>query len=71
MIVEAAASGQGVALARRLFVRGDLISGRLVRLFDLEVQDDYAYYLAWRAGSKLGEASSAFAAWLRAELPVR
>ncbi|WP_174300408.1 LysR substrate-binding domain-containing protein [Caulobacter sp. S45] len=68
MIVEAAASGQGVALARRLFVQGDLASGRLVRLFDVEVEDAYAYHIAWRAGSRLGEASLAFAAWLRAEL---
>ena len=68
MIVEAAASGQGVALARRLFVQGDLASGRLVRLFDIEVEDDYAYHIAWRSGSRLGEASLAFAAWLRAEL---
>ena len=70
MIVEAAASGQGVALARRLFVQGDLISGRLVRLFDIEVEDGYAYHIAWRTGSKLSEASLAFAAWLRAELPL-
>ena len=68
MIIEAAASGQGVALARRLFVQGDLASGRLVRLFDVEVEDDYAYHIAWRSGSRLGEASLAFAAWLRAEL---
>jgi LysR family glycine cleavage system transcriptional activator len=68
MIVEAAASGQGVALARRLFVQGDLASGRLVRLFDVEVKDAYAYHIAWRAGSRLGEASLAFAAWLQAEL---
>ena len=68
MIVEAAASGQGVALARRLFVQGDLISGRLVRLFDVEVQDDYAYHIAWRTGSKPSEAALLFAAWLRTEL---
>ena len=68
MIVEAAASGQGVALTRRLFVQSDLISGRLVRLFDVEGEDGYGYYIAWRAGSKPSNASRVFAAWLRAEL---
>ena len=71
MIVEAAASGQGVALARRLFVEEDVLSGRLVRLFDIQVEDDYAYYVAWRTGLKLSQAALAFAAWLRAELPPR
>jgi LysR family transcriptional regulator, glycine cleavage system transcriptional activator len=68
MALEAAASGQGVALARRLFAEHDLASGRLVRLFDIEVEDVYGYFLAWRIGSRLAPPAEAFRDWVRGEL---
>ena len=68
MLLEAAAGGQGVALARRLFAERDLKSGRLVRLFDVEVEDAYAYFVAWRLGQRLTPASEAFCEWVRTEL---
>lgn len=68
MALEAAASGQGVALARGLFAKRDLESGRLVRLFDIEVEDIYAYFVAWRVGSRLTPAAEAFRDWIRRAL---
>jgi LysR family glycine cleavage system transcriptional activator len=68
MVLEAAVSCQGVALARGLFVKHDLESGRLVRLFDLQMDDAYSYFVAWRVGSRLSHDAEAFRDWLRAEL---
>jgi LysR family glycine cleavage system transcriptional activator len=45
LLLQAAASGEGVALARGLLALDDLRSGRLVRLFDVSVADRYSYYL--------------------------
>jgi len=69
MLMEAAASGQGVALARGLFARDALRRGELVRLFDIETTDPYGYYVAWRAGSTPSGNSAAFRNWLRKEFP--
>ncbi|MFO6448713.1 LysR substrate-binding domain-containing protein [Erythrobacter sp. NE805] len=44
LMLDAAIAGEGVALARERIVAGDLASGRLVRLFDIEVADRYAYF---------------------------
>lgn len=63
MVLQAAANGQGVALARGILVQGDLASGRLVRLFDVELEDAYGYFVAWRLGAKLGAAGEAFRNW--------
>ncbi len=68
LVLEAALAGQGVALARSLFVIDDLASGRLVRLFDLSVPDNFGYYVTWHAGAPLGREGDAFRAWLRDEL---
>jgi LysR family transcriptional regulator, glycine cleavage system transcriptional activator len=65
MVLEAAASGRGVALARGLFVRDDLESGRLVRLFDTDVADVYGYYAVWRAGETPSGAVQSFKQWLK------
>jgi len=48
LLVQAAIDGQGVALARAAHVLDDLASGRLVRLFETEVSDEYAWHLVWR-----------------------
>jgi DNA-binding transcriptional LysR family regulator len=48
LLVQAAIDGQGVALARAALVVDDLASNRLVRLFDIAVPDEYAWYLVWR-----------------------
>jgi LysR family transcriptional regulator, glycine cleavage system transcriptional activator len=68
MLLEAAEAGQGVALARGLFARDALASGRLLRLFDLGVPDSNAYCAVWRAGTTLSPSADDFRSWLRREL---
>jgi LysR family glycine cleavage system transcriptional activator len=65
MLIEAALSGQGVALARRRFALDDLTAGRLVRPFATEVEDGYSYYLVCREGHSLSAAAALFREWLR------
>ena len=68
MLLEAAAAGQGVALARSLFARDALAAGSLVKLFDLEVPDTNSYCAVWRAGTALTPPADAFRLWLLSEL---
>jgi len=48
LLLDAAADGQGVVLARRALAARDLAQGRLVRLFDIAIPDSNRYYLLWR-----------------------
>lgn len=68
MLLEAALAGEGVALARSLFAVDDLRAGRLVRPFEPEVADVYAYYALWPSGATLSGPARAFRDWLRVEL---
>jgi len=65
MLVEAAAAGEGVALVRGLIARGAIQSGRLVRLFDIAIEDSYSYYLLWHANTRLSSVGTALLEWLR------
>ncbi|WP_433948473.1 transcriptional regulator GcvA [Brevundimonas diminuta] len=67
LAIEAAAHGQGVALAPFAFVAGDLASGRLVAPFaDGALSTALAYYvLIKRSGASTP--ARAFAAWLKEE----
>lgn len=49
VLLDAAAAGLGIALARRSLAERDLQAGRLIRLFDLAVPDPYSHYFVWRA----------------------
>lgn len=71
MLLEAAAASEGVALARSLFATDDLASGRLVRLFDIEIEDSFSYYLTWHVGTPLPPAGAAFRDWLREQIGWR
>ncbi|HYD13598.1 MAG TPA: LysR substrate-binding domain-containing protein [Allosphingosinicella sp.] len=51
LVLEAAAAGHGLALARARLVQPDLDSGRLVRLFDHDVAAEYAYWAVWNGSS--------------------
>ena len=42
--------------------------GRLVRLFDVEVDDAFAYYLTWHIGAPLSRAGEAFRDCLRSNI---
>ncbi|HSD74857.1 MAG TPA: LysR substrate-binding domain-containing protein [Steroidobacteraceae bacterium] len=68
MLLEAAAAGEGVALARSLFAIDDLANGRLVRLFDGSIEDTFSYYALWHPGMPLNALGTAFRDWLRVEL---
>jgi LysR family glycine cleavage system transcriptional activator len=45
LVIDAAADGQGVALARSALLRDHLSTGRLVRPFELALPAEFAYYL--------------------------
>ncbi|WP_256352121.1 transcriptional regulator GcvA [Pseudomonas yamanorum] len=66
LLLQAAAAGQGAALARSALAMDDLSASRLVRLSDIEIEDDYGWFLVWRE-PLCGERTDveAFTAWLR------
>ncbi|SRR5579871_1334408 len=68
LLLEAAAEGHGVALARGTLVANDLRSGRLMRLFECSVPDEYAYYLVWRADSRKLKTIALFRDWMLEQL---
>ena len=65
--LEAAASGQGVALATEPLAAADLQSGRLVRLFSHRVLGPYRYYLLRSAQADARPLVHAFCNWVMAE----
>ena len=67
MVVQAAAEGQGVALARRLLAAGDLVAGRLIQPFDVSIPHDLAYYLVCPEATAEQPKIAAFRGWLTAE----
>jgi LysR family transcriptional regulator, glycine cleavage system transcriptional activator len=67
MVVQAAAEGQGVALARRVLAAGDLAAGRLVQPFDVSIPHDLAYYLVCPEATAEQPKIAAFRSWLLAE----
>jgi LysR family glycine cleavage system transcriptional activator len=51
MVLEAAASGVGIGLARSRLAARDLGSGRLIRLLERAAPAEYSYWAAWNASS--------------------
>lgn len=45
LMLQAAMMGQGIALARHVLVADDIAAGRLIRLFDVAIPGDFAYYV--------------------------
>jgi len=67
-VLQAAAEGQGIALARSVMARDDLASGRLVRLFaDISFPSVLAYFVMYRAETSLFPRVIAFRKWLLEE----
>lgn len=64
LVIEAAADGQGVALARSALVRDHLASGRLVKPFEFALHAEYAYYLVYPARSLEHPKVRAFRNWV-------
>jgi len=48
LLLQAAAQGQGIALARAALAADDLAAGRLVRVSEVEIEDDHSWFVAWR-----------------------
>jgi LysR family transcriptional regulator, glycine cleavage system transcriptional activator len=67
MLIDAAVDGQGVALARTALAARDLITGRLVRPFDVSLRMSKTYWIVCpKATSGLPKIAT-FRAWLLAE----
>jgi DNA-binding transcriptional LysR family regulator len=65
LLIQAAIDDQGVALARAALVVDDLASGRLVRLFNIEIIDEYEWRLVWREPIRCDpQAHARFRDWL-------
>ena len=66
-MIEAAANGRGIALAKRTLAQADLDSGRLVIPFEAPTAVDFAYYVVHpKAKGRLPQVK-AFVNWLKAE----
>jgi LysR family glycine cleavage system transcriptional activator len=51
LVIEAAAAGHGIGLARERLAAEDLRSGRLVRILERAVPAEYSYWTVWSASS--------------------
>jgi LysR family transcriptional regulator, glycine cleavage system transcriptional activator len=65
--IEAALAGQGVALGLEPLVAGDLKAGRLVRLFDLEVESAFSFWFVCPRTRLKEPRIGQFRDWLKAE----
>jgi LysR family transcriptional regulator, glycine cleavage system transcriptional activator len=67
LVIEAAANGRGVALAKRTLAQADLEAGRLVAPLQISEAVDFAYYLVHpKAKARLPQVK-AFIGWIEAE----
>lgn len=68
LVIEAAATGRGIALAKRAIAAADLASGRLVAPFpDGSTVIDFSYYIVWPKGRSQSIEVRTFIKWLKAE----
>lgn len=67
LALQAAASGQGVALATNVLIGDYLDAGRLVRPFPHQVRGPHQYYLVCPEASAQRPAIAAFRRWIRGE----
>lgn len=68
LVIEAAANGAGIALAKKAIAQADLAAGRLIALFAEEAQPvTFAYHLVWGKNRPFSAAARRFVAWLEAE----
>jgi LysR family glycine cleavage system transcriptional activator len=67
-MIQAAAEGQGIALARRSLLGNDLVNGVLVRLFDVEVPAPKRFYLVYPPRTANSPKLALFRQWLHDEI---
>lgn len=65
LAIDAAVSGQGIALAGPAFVEDDLLAGRLVQVFPQHLNLDKAFYLVWPRKARQSPALQTVVAWLK------
>lgn len=65
VLIEAAEHSQGVALVFSALVARKIEAGSLIRLFDVELESDRAYYIAIAAGATQRPEVEALVSWLR------
>lgn len=65
--IQAAINGLGVALGRSALVSGELAAGRLAAPFDLKLQAEDAYWIAYRSDAGQRPTVRAFRDWLLQE----
>ncbi len=70
MVIQAAADGQGVALARSTLVAADLAAGRVVKPFDITLPTGWAYYVVYLPAAAERPKVAAFRDWLLEEAGV-
>ncbi|NKB54900.1 MAG: transcriptional regulator GcvA [Alphaproteobacteria bacterium] len=63
----AAVEGVGVALGRTTLVSDDIAAGRLVRIFDLVLPSDFAYWIVYTESSIKRPKVKIFRDWLKSE----
>jgi LysR family glycine cleavage system transcriptional activator len=68
MLVRSAVNGDGVGLVRHVVAAQEIASGELVRLFDVSVKSDRAYYFACTASAARKPQVIAFHTWLLREI---
>lgn len=69
LLLQAAAAGQGIALARAALAADDLVAGRLVKVGDIAMEDDFSWYMVWREPVLCDRADfEAFQQWLTTTL---
>jgi len=64
LVLEAAALGRGVALAKATIAADDLASGRVLRLFEMAAPLAFAYYLVYSQSAATKPRVAAFRRWL-------
>jgi LysR family glycine cleavage system transcriptional activator len=67
-MIQAAAEGQGIALARRSLLGNDVVNGVLVRLFDVEVPAPKRFYLVYPPRTANSPKLALFRRWLHDEI---
>lgn len=68
LAIEAAISGQGIALASHAFVKDDIAAGRLVKVFDQQLLLDKAFYLVWPRKARQSPALLVVKDWLKRQV---
>jgi LysR family glycine cleavage system transcriptional activator len=62
--MEAAITGQGIALGRLSVTRSDLLTGRVVRLSEHSLRIAYCHYAVYPIAAESNSALMAFRDWL-------